>query len=112
MLYRQRLMASTGKPHGLIGFIRPYKAPTPPQDAPTKAKRGYVGWMVVQNTVAEEPDKTAIAIAKEYDFKVPSVRAAAKKLGITLPRQNWGGRRHPCNQHAKRAINEQARANP
>lgn len=101
-------MATARKPHGLTGFIRPYKAPTPPSNSPTKARRGYVGWLVVQNTVAEEPNKTALAIAREYDFKPASVRAAAKKLGIALPSSKRGGVRFPANQYVKRAEQERA----
>lgn len=66
-------------------------------------KRKYIGWRVVQNTVAEEPNKTALQIAKEYGFCSKAVRTAAKRLGIALPPSGLhGGRRFPCNQWDKK----------
>ena len=73
----------------------------------TKPLRKYEGYKVVQNTVLDYAENgvvpiTAMEIARRHALNEGSVRIAAKYLGIKLAPGKMGGRRYPCNQHAKK----------
>jgi hypothetical protein len=76
----------------------------------TKAKRRYVGYNLVKNTVLDYlasdgvTTHTAREIANAHALIPSSIRMIARKMGVKVKRDgNWGGRRSPCNHLAKQA---------